>query len=197
VQTRRSLIKKGIFGGAILAIGGGTTFLLLRSGRDEAAPSEGLLLLSEHEYSVIDAVAHRMIGKAAGFPDVDEVRVAFRLDRLLARTDNTTQMEIRQLLNLFENAFTSFIFGWRTKPFTALSGEEQDRVLLEWRNSRIDLRRTGFIALRTLVMAAYYADPRTWLAVGYSGPPRAFHDPNAKVWRGDGPRPPGPGVFIE
>jgi len=46
-------------------------------------------------------------------------------------------------------------------------------------------------------MAAYYGNPITWPAVGYPGPPKAFHDPNAPLWKGDGPRPPGNGVWVE
>jgi hypothetical protein len=37
-----------------------------------------------------------------------------------------------------------------------------------------------------------------WPVVGYPGPPVAFHDAAAPVWKGGGqPRPDGPGVFRE
>jgi hypothetical protein len=99
---------------------------------------------------------------------------------------------------LFENALPNFLFGLRTTPFTLLSADEQDEVLKEWMTSRVPLRRTGFLALRTIVMSAYYQNPKVWPAVGYPGPPPNIHDPNAPVWKGEGqPRPPGNGVMVE
>ena len=70
-------------------------------------------------------------------------------------------------------------------------------MLAEWRDSRIAVRRTGYAALRTLVIAAYYQSPSIWPAVGYGGPPGIFADgPSLPEWRGGGePRPDGNGVW--
>jgi len=82
------------------------------------------------------------------------------------------------------------------RPFTLLEPDEQDRALRAWQDSSIELRRTGFQAIRTIVIASYYASPKTWKAVGYDGPPSGFYDQNAEVWKGGGaPRPPGNGVM--
>lgn len=198
MQTRRSLIKRGIFGGALLALGGGTAGLLFRRGAEATAPAEGLLVLGRREYAVLEAVARRVITPQPGWPSPDELRVAFTCDRVLALADETSQVEVRQLLELFDNALAGFLLGRRVTPFTRLPPEEQDAVLAEWRTSRLELRRTGYVALRALVTSAYYGNPQSWAAVGYNGPPKAFHDPNAPVWKGGGePRPPGNGVWVE
>ena len=115
-----------------------------------------------------------------------------------ASSATTALSELKQLLNLFENALANFLFGGRITPFTQLDPQEQDAVLDEWLHSRFSVRRTGFTALRGLVLAAYFVRPETWPAVGYPGPPKAFHDPNAPVWKGGGePRPPSPGIWVE
>lgn len=116
-------------------------------------------------------------------------------DQILARADAGARDELKQLIKLFENALGNFLFGGRVNPFTQLPGDEQDRVLLEWRDSRLLIRRTGYQALRTLVLAAYYSQSQSWRAVGYSGPPQGFHQPESAVWTGAGPRPDGNGVF--
>ena len=197
MQTRRSFIKRGFFGGAVLALGGAGG-LVLRRGADVAIPAGGLLVLGKREYAVLEALARRIVTPQPGFPSPDEVQVALTCDRVLAMADETTQVEVRQLLELFDNALAGFILGGRITPFTRLPPDEQDRVLHEWLTSRLSIRRTGYVALRTLVTSAYYGNPKTWSAVGYNGPPRAFHDPNAPVWKGGSePRPPGPGVWVE
>ncbi len=195
--TRRSLIKRGIFGGALLALGGAGG-LALRRGASVTLPQGGLKVLGAREYAVLEAIARRLVTPAPGAPTPDELEVAAGCDRVLDRTDETSQVEVRQLLELFDNALAGFLLSGRVTPFTKLEPAEQDQVLNEWATSRLALRRTGFLALRALVTAVYYGDPKTWASVGYPGPPKAFHDPNAPVWRGGGePRPAGNGVWVE
>jgi len=197
MQTRRSIIKRGVFGAAVLALGGAGG-LALRRGARVTLPAAGLKVLGLREYAVLAAVARRIVVPKPGAPTPDDLNVAAECDRVLDRTDETTQVEMRQLLQLFENALAGFLLGGRVTPFTKLDPAEQDAVLDEWMTSRLVLRRTGYAALRSLVTAVYYGNPQTWPLVGYGGPPKAFHDPNAPVWKGGGePRPPGPGVWVE
>jgi hypothetical protein len=159
-------------------------------------PSDGLHVFSEHQYAVLDALAHRFIGRAPGWPSVEDVGVARAVDRIAERAEPSAQAELKQLLGLFENALAGFLFGGRSQPFTALDAQGQDRVLEEWRDSRIAVRRTGYNALRTLVLAGYYQSELTWKPLGYPGPEEGFFQPEAPVWLGGAtPRPDGNGVF--
>jgi Gluconate 2-dehydrogenase subunit 3 len=193
--SRRSLLKRGIFGGALLAAGG-AGFLALRSGRRVPPPPDGLHVFSEQEFSVLDALAHRLVAPLAGWPTVEAVGVARAVDRIAERVEPSALAELKQLLGLFDNSLAGLVFGGRTEPFTALDAAAQDRVLEEWRDSRIALRRTGYNALRTLVLAGYYQSPLTWKPIGYPGPDEDFYQPDAPVWfGGSSPRPEGNGVF--
>jgi hypothetical protein len=196
-DSRRGFLKKGLLGGAILALGGGGA-LALQGGKEIALPPEGLLSLSAREYAVVVAVAARLMPISGDFPPQDLIRVGFNADRILTKVDATALTEMKQLLNLFENALPNFLFGLRVRPFTQMGAEEQDQTLKEWMNSKLILRRSGFTALRGLALAAYFVKPETWAATGYPGPPKGFHDPNAPVWKGGGaPRPPSPGIWVE
>jgi len=194
--SRRSLLRRGVVGGALLAAGG-AGFLALRGGASVPLPADGLLVFNPAQFAVLDAVARRMVRPRPGWPTVDQVGVARAADRIAALVEPSARKELRQLLGLFENGLAGFLFGGRTRPFTRLDGEEQDRVLGEWRDSRISVRRTGFAALRTLVLAGYYQSPSIWPAVGYPGPPGIFADAAAQPeWRGGAePRPDGNGVW--
>lgn len=195
-QQRRGFLKKGLIGGAVLALGGGAG-LFLRGGKEVALPTEGLQALSPREYAVVMALAARMIRPSGAFPTIEAMQVGLNADRILTKVDDTALMEMKQLLNLFENALPNFLFGLRFAPFTQMAGEEQDVVLHEWITSGLEVRRTGYHALRGLVLAAYFVKPESWVATGYPGPPKGFHDPNAPVWKGDGPRPPSAGIWVE
>ncbi len=179
----------------MLAVGG-AGFLALRAGKRVPLPAGGLKVFSEREYGVLDALARRFIGTLPGWPSVDEVGVAQAVDRIAQRAEPSVQAELKQLLGLFDNALAGFLFGGRTEPFTALDAAAQDRVLEEWRDSGVALRRTGYNALRTLVLAGYYQSPLTWKPIGYPGPDESFFQPDAPVWfGGPAPRPEGNGVF--
>jgi hypothetical protein len=194
-RARRGFLRRGLWGGALLALGGGG-YLALRPSRKVPLPVEGLLALSDREYAVVQALAERLVPVRNGFASVDQVRAAYNVDRVLARADAGVRKEVKQLLGLFENALPGLLFGGRWEPFSQLTAAEQDTVLREWESSRLALRRTGFQALRTLVVAAYYGSPLAWPGIGYPGPPAGFWQKDAPEWRGAGAaRPDGNGVF--
>lgn len=195
--SRRTLLKRGLFGGAVLTLGG-AGFLATRHGPAVVPPAEGLLVLSPREYAVVEALAPRFIpvsGPAPGAaaepspgPTVWSLHVARQVDRILSRTPKSAQQEVKQLLGLFDNALAGLLLHGHVRPFTALSADAQDEVLRRWESSRLSILRTGFLALRTVVMSAFYSQPDSWPTVGYPGPPTSFRQPQAPVWRGVGPR---------
>jgi hypothetical protein len=191
--SRRSLIKRGLLGGGLLVIGG-FTWLGTRGTKRGAPSPKPLSVLTEDEYAVMAAIAARMIAPAPDAPPMGDC--VWTTDQLLAVAPVETQKEVKQLLGLFEGAIGNFLFGGRVTPFTHLEPEAQDRVLHEWQQSRLLVRRTGYSALKTLALAGYYGTSRTWAYTNYPGPPSDFHDPNAPVWKGNGqPRPDSPGVW--
>lgn len=195
-EPRRSFLKKGLFGGLLLALGGGG-FLLTRRSAQVAIPG-GLQVLDAREYAVMWALVQRFAPVREGFPAPDALKTTLNVDGIFVMLEEVTQQELKQLLMLFENALPNFLFGGRTSPFTQLSPTEQEAVLAEWRDSRLILRRTGYKALRALALSAYYGDPALWTALAYPGPLPGIHDPNAPVWKGGGaPRPFGNGVYLE
>lgn len=196
-ESRRGFLQKGLIGGAVLAAGG-LGWLALRPSLDEPLPAGGLTVLAPVEYAVLTAVARRMLPPREGYPTLKQLDVGAACDVILTKVDDTARRETRQLLNVFENAALGLLFGLRTRPFTRLPPDEQDAVLREWRDSRLLIRRTGYLALRSLVMAGYFASKDVWPALGYPGPPPGVWDPSAPVWKGGGaPRPPGNGVYVE
>ena len=150
---------------------GGATGLALRGSQPLEFLPPGLRSFSAAEASLVAALAEVMLPSRVGFPSWQDADVLMTADRLLQRTEPEVTAEVKQLLGLFENALPVFLFSGHTAPFTQLARDAQERVLEGWRDSRLVLRRTGYQALRGLLLAAYYASPLTWRAVGYPGPP--------------------------
>ena len=166
-MNRRTFIRRGLFGGVLLA-GGGSIGLVAWPSDERVRARHPLRALDARQFAVLAAVAGRMVTA----PKADPVVIAERLDAQMATAPAEVRADFGKLLLLLENAFAGFVLDGRARPFTRLSPEEQDDVLADWRDSRLALRRSGFSALRKLTQAAWYAAPEAWADVGYPGPPQ-------------------------
>jgi hypothetical protein len=164
-MNRRSFLKKGLLGGALLALGGAG--LALSPTRTLAQPRRRLLVVDERGFQVLVAIAARVVT----VPGADPAAIAHGVDEALSRAVPDAQKDLASLLGLFENALPGLLLDGRARPFTQLGPEAQDRVLESWRDSRLVLRRGGYHALRKLCLGVYYGGAETWPALHYAGPP--------------------------
>jgi hypothetical protein len=162
-MKRRTFLKRGLAGAAVLALGGGTLALLPT--KNVGAPLKALAVLEPRSFQVLVAFARRVVPAS-----IDASVVAQGADDLLRRTPPESQADVNKLLGLFENALPGLLLDGRALPFTRLSEASQDRVLRSWRDSRLTLRRSGYQALRRLCLAVAYSDEATWAEIGYAPP---------------------------
>lgn len=169
-EGRRSFLRYGLFGAALLAVGGGT-FLATR--RTRPAPDLGgpLTVLSPEEATVFAALAERILPPRPGFPSPQEVGLVPRIDALVALMPPEGRKEVRQLVGLFENALAGLLLDGQWRTFTGSPPEQQEARIRAWMRSRYTVRRTGYRALKKIVVSSYFGSPATWKAIGYPGPP--------------------------
>ncbi|MCB9778757.1 MAG: hypothetical protein H6742_09360 [Alphaproteobacteria bacterium] len=167
--SRRSVLKVGLLGSAMLAAGG--VGLGLWPGAHQTPPG-WLQALTPASWSVAGAVARRMCpASRTGLPSADTVDVATRMDAVLGRMHPADAAEVHQALLLLENALAGLLLDGRPVPFTRADGPTQDAALAAWRDSRLPLRRKAYKAVRNLVMSSYWSHPDTYAGAGYPGPP--------------------------
>ena len=168
--SRRALLRGGLAGSVLLGLGAvGTALQPTRRG---AEPAEDLRVLTPDEHAIVAAIAARVCpAPRPDVPGADAIGVALQADRMFERADPEAIAGVKSALALFESGLVGALFFERVRPFTQLTGEEQDAVLLAWRDSSVPLRRTVFRALSALVSSIYYSDDRVWPGIGYPGPP--------------------------
>ncbi len=167
--TRRKFLRRGFYGVAAVTLG--SVAVALQPSRSRPLPAAGLEFLSERQSAVVSAVAGRVQPAAPGILSGSQMGVAEKLDARMASATQAAQRGVSTLLDVFENGLTGMLFAERVRPFTALSGAEQDAVLRSWRDSRLSFRRAGYRALTSICSGLYYSDPRSWAQTGYPGPP--------------------------
>jgi hypothetical protein len=176
--SRRSLLKKGLLGGAIL-VGGGSLSLLARSGRMGYEPRSTLAVLTPYEYAIFSAAAARLCpgDGAVGWPAAEALDAAGRLDTLLSELHPRAIKDFRRLLHVFESALTGLVSAAAPRTFTRSAPAEQDQRLDAWRRSNVALFRSGYQAMKRLAHAIYYASPEIYQRLGYPGPPTVPQGP--------------------
>jgi hypothetical protein len=86
----------------------------------------------------------------------------------------TTQKEVQDLFALLalrpaRRLLTGVPTGWDNADIGQVSAFLQD-----WRVHRFGLMRSAYGALHDLVLGAWYAQPASWDAIGYPGPPKGL-----------------------
>jgi hypothetical protein len=155
---RRRFILLGL-GSSVLLLGAGGALQFL--GRYPAPPFP-LRVLNAKEFAVLRAASSRIaVGVERASPD----EIARFIDGYLEKLPLPARRDVKSLLQFLEHA----------KPlhrFTRLAGPEQDEVLASWQSSGLELKRRGLQGLKSIVYMGAYRDPRSWKALGYTGPSR-------------------------
>lgn len=170
-MTRRRLLKLSLLSGLVLS-GGLLTLRHLTGGAGEYDVSDHvrrrLRCLSAKEFTVLAAVARRILSGVE--PPLDATGdggagVALWVDGYLSRLHSALQSDVRALLQLLEH---SPLLSGRPGRFSQLPAADQEQVLRDWQGSGLALRRQGLQALKSMCCLAYYQDPRSFAAIGYS-----------------------------
>ena len=172
-MDRRGFLRATAGGGLAIAI----VALLPGCGRSGSAGGPGeLRSLTEAEYETVRAAAEALLlGGAA----VDPASIAQRIDYELWAVGGAIEEDMRTVLQLLERL--TFL-GRRTRRFSELEPAERLAYLHSWRDSRFNLRRASFNAVKSFVYFFAYSDPSTWRMTGFPGPwPGRFDVPVPSV----------------
>jgi hypothetical protein len=165
--TRRSFIKAGLLGTALLAVGGG-----IYRHTHPAAPRR--FVLDGEARAALEAIVPAVL---AGALPIDPAARAQAVASTVERVHQTvlglplaTQKEVQDLFGLLALAparrlLTGVTHDWASAPAAQVSAFLQD-----WRTHRLALLRTAYGALHDLVLGSWYSDPAHWAAIGYPGP---------------------------
>jgi hypothetical protein len=165
-MERRTLLRLGLGGAAILALAGGTAALFRPGVVDDRLSPEGR--------QVFRAVARAVLASVLPTP---EAEASMAIDALMSRLDTTiagfpgpVKDELSLLLSLLAAAPGRIGLAGLGSSWQAATVEDVQAALQSMRLSGVALRQQAYHALRDLTNAAYFADPATWPKLGYPGP---------------------------
>lgn len=171
--TRREFLKVGTSGALVLATA--------RLGRARPSTGRGD---GAGVRPALDAVAHAVLAAIvpamlAGALPADGAARSRRIsltidgvDRAVAGLPPHAQADLRDLFTLLGFAPSRGLLAGVWLPWREASAEQVAAFLQRWRESGWALKQEAYHALHELVFAAFYADPASWPAIDYPGPPR-------------------------
>ena len=170
--TRREFLKVGA-GGALVLASARAVRAQATPERDRRAAEQ---VLDAGAREVLAAVAPVLLAGALPTQQSERsARIAATLagvETAVASLPRHAQDDLRDLFALLGFAPTRWLLAgvgqaWRDAPPAAIAA-----FLQRWRTSTWTLKEQAYHALHALVFAAFYADPQSWAAIGYPGPPR-------------------------
>ncbi|HET9440335.1 MAG TPA: twin-arginine translocation signal domain-containing protein [Longimicrobiales bacterium] len=163
ILSRRGFLRGAAGGGAAIALASFIPAGCARSYPQAARDHTELKALTPKEYAVARAAAEALL---VGVP-VSATTVAKRIDQELAWVGEPIRTDMKTVLNLTEHLTP---LGGRMRRFTELEPEQRLAYLRTWRNSRLQLRRAAYQALKGFVYYFAYIDDATRPLTRFPGP---------------------------
>jgi hypothetical protein len=164
-MQRRSLLRLGLGGAALLTLVGGGLALMqpgLRHGR-----------LTPAGRAFFAAVARAVLDGALPVQPLEQRAVLDahldRLDGTLAGLAPHARSEVSQLVALLNAAPGRIALSGLRHDWAVARVHDVQVALQAMRVSTLMVRQQAYHALRDLTNAAYFADPGTWRLLGYPG----------------------------
>ncbi|MEW5855067.1 MAG: gluconate 2-dehydrogenase subunit 3 family protein [Myxococcota bacterium] len=164
-MDRRTFLKYGVVGGALLVVGG--SGLALWKGALTFTPRRALRVMDDLAFNVTAAAAQAVVS----VPDADAAELAHRVDEQLEHTTPEARTDFLKMTRALNSPLLGLILDGRPTPFLALDVSSRAQVLRQWGRSGLEVRRQAYHSMRKLCASAYYVDKASWLGIGYPGPP--------------------------
>ncbi len=160
---RRGFLRASAGGGAAIALASLASGGCARSYPQASDDNADLKALSPKEYAVARAASEALL---VGVP-ISATTVAKRIDQELAWVGEPIRTDMRTVLTLTEHLT---VLGGRTRRFTQLEPAQRLAYMQTWRDSRLQLRRAAYQALKGFVYYFAYIDDATRAITGFPGP---------------------------
>lgn len=167
--ARRTLLRFAGMSGGLLAI---SRLRLPAAAVAEVAPvspGDRFQVLSATDARIVSAIGDRITDTGdPGMPRFGDTSALRTIDTALLQLPRDAVTQLHYALLLFE--YGPPLFSLRLSTFRRLGDAAKDEYLAGWEQSRYELRRIAFRALKNLALLGYYAQDATWQRIHYQGP---------------------------
>ena len=173
-KERRTFLKVGVAGSALLLLG---RWLPPAHAADPVgAPQTTFAYLTAADVVALLRIVPIMLEGALpqdrGQQNTAIGEILRGVDLTIGHQALSVRAEIRELFDVLTKSVTRALVAGIWKSWDKVSEQDVRDFLASWRNSRLDMLRTGYIGLNNLIVGSWYGNPRSWARIGYAGPPK-------------------------
>ncbi|MCM5678418.1 hypothetical protein M8A51_02610 [Schlegelella sp. S2-27] len=166
-MERRTLLRLGLGSAVLLALAGGGAALLRPGLEGVRLTRAGREVLRAVTLAVLDG----SLPQAAAAREQELARQIARVEEFVSALPRATRSELSQLVGLLGTAPGRVALAGLHADWTEASVPDVQQALESMRQSRLELRRQAYHALRDITNGTFYAVPEHWALMGYPGPP--------------------------
>ncbi|MFN4328407.1 MAG: hypothetical protein ACK4FF_05980 [Limnobacter sp.] len=163
-MQRRTLLKFGLAG---LFMAGGVGWLGRQFAKVEVIAGQSVV--TDAHRPMLKALASAILDGAAQPDQLDRAVNQFIVASHVLAPE--AQAELGQLLNILTNPVGCRLIASLDQDWANTSPGQAAHFLQEFRRHPVPALQPGYHALHDLMFGAWYAEPDTWQAMGYEGPP--------------------------
>tara|TARA_B110000438_G_scaffold28808_1_gene27860 strand:+ start:110 stop:751 length:642 start_codon:yes stop_codon:yes gene_type:complete len=178
--TRRGFLQLGLMGTATLALGSTIATLTGCSSPLEKNSEFKFLQREDREFfaALIPVILNKSFPGELSYDDAMK-RTLLALDDLIYTLQYHNRIQMRQLFDALAIAPIRVVAGAAWADWKDMRPKQVDDFLTSWRDSMIPPKRNGYVALSKLIGISWYAQPESFTATGYPGPPTKIPTPVA------------------
>lgn len=123
--------------------------------------------LSDMHQKTIESIAEAMLGVESSDFLVQRAEIPKFINHYLSFVPPDLKKQVHVLLSTF--TYSPLLY-MKFKTFPSLSLVERERILRDFMESNLSIKRVIFKTLKTLSVMGYYRNEETWKDIGYDGP---------------------------
>jgi hypothetical protein len=165
--SRRAFLTSGALAALALA-GAGAVYRLTQ------LPAARFTLDGEARAALAAIVPAMLAGALPPDPAAIAIAIPAAIERVrlaILGLPLATQAEIQDLFGLLALAPARRFLAGVPDGWANANSAQVSAFLQSWRLHRLQMLQVAYHALHDLVLGAWYADPSSWAAIGYPGPP--------------------------
>lgn len=180
--TRRGFLQLGLMATAMLALGSTVATLSGCSSPLEQSSEYKFLQSEDRDFfaALIPVILHKSFPGGLS-DDAAMNRTLLALDDLIYTLQYHNRIQMRQLFDALSMAPVRVIAGASWASWKDMSPNQVDEFLISWRDSMIQAKRNGYVALSKLIGISWYSQQESFATTGYPGPPVHIPTPIANT----------------
>lgn len=178
--SRRGFLQLGLASSIGLTLTSSLVSQSLRAEVKDKKETSQYLFLTAQSATFFTALLPVVLAKHTLAPNTVKAML-LALDDLIIHFNAFNQKQMQQLFDVMAYAPLRFVAGAPWSSWPEATEAEIQAFLVDWRDSRFELKRMGYLSICKVINLCWYARTEAFSDIGYPGPPVKIPTPLTRI----------------